>query len=184
MSDRGEEHSSQQIPISMYEYYTMAIHSLLSRSPWELERQISSYHRNFLAEQRCLALSILILISEEHVPESALAGALPKAREQTRTSMNRAVFLRALEHQFRTSPHAQAFAHATFEKMGSYVEASRRADIEKSDPLVAMSEMLCKRIPPRSEEERALYQERVGKILTYVEGITGFLIKKYDIRNI
>ena len=181
MAQSAQQQSDDAIAISMYEYYTMAIHSLLARSPWEIERQISQYHRNFLAEQRCLALSILLLMSEEYVPESALAGALPKAREQTRGSLNRAVFLRALEHQFRTSPHAKAFAQATFEKMGSYVQASRSADEQKSDPLIAMTETLSRRVPPKDAQERQLYEERIGKILAYVEGIVGFLAKKYDV---
>lgn len=176
--------NSAPVAISMYEYYTMAIHSLLSRSPWELERPISQYHRTFLAEQRCLALSIMLLVSEDRVPDSALTMALPKVRDQTRTSMNRAVFLRALEHQFRSSPHAHAFAQATYEKMNSYIQASRFADAQHADPLEAMAETLMRRIPPRSKEEHDQIVDRVGKILSYVEGIATFVSKKYRITRI
>lgn len=184
MAKPTPDQSNTPIAISMYEYYAMAIHSLLARAPWEIERQISQYHRNFLAEQRCLALSILLLVSEDQVPDSALTMSLPKVRDQTRTSMNRAVFLRALEHQFRASPHAHKFASATFEKMSSYVTASRFAEQHREDPLEAMAQTLARRIPPRDAAEHDLYVERVGKILTYVEGISAFLAKKYEIIKI
>lgn len=180
----SNQSDSAPIAISMYEYYAMAIHSLLSRSPWELERPISQYHRNFLAEQRCLALSILLLVSEDHVPDSALGAALPKVREQTRTSMNRAVFLRALEHHFRSSPHAHQFAQATYEKMNSYIQASRFAETQRQDPLAAMADTLQRRIPPRSGDERQLIIERIDKILGYVEGIAKFLAQKYHITRL
>jgi len=89
-TDRPEDEAVKS-PISLYEFYAIAIERLVEKAPWELERAVSKYHESFLTEQRCLGLSILLLLGEEQVPKKLLQG-VPKFEAQTRTSVNQAVF--------------------------------------------------------------------------------------------
>jgi hypothetical protein len=83
--------------ISLYEFYAIGIERLIEKAPWELERAVSAYHESFLVEQRCLGLSILLLLGEDHVPAQTIRDqAMPGFEDQTRASVNQAVFLRGM----------------------------------------------------------------------------------------
>jgi len=104
--------------ISLYEFYAIGIERLLEHAPWELERVVSKYHESFLVEQRCLGLAILLLLGEEQVPQEHIKDqAMPGFEDQTRASVNQAVFLRALKHYFKTKNLNQVRADMALERM-------------------------------------------------------------------
>jgi hypothetical protein len=70
--------------ISLYEFYVIGIERLVEKAPWELEQSVSAYHESFLTEQRCLGLSILLLLGEDYVPQQndTLPGFEHQARQE------------------------------------------------------------------------------------------------------
>lgn len=169
--------------ISLYEFYAIGIERLLERAPWELERAVSAYHESFLVEQRCLGLSILLLLGEDYVPAQTIREqAMPGFEDQTRASVNQAVFLRALKHYFSAKQLNQIRAEMVLERMQSYLVDSRQAGQEGGSPLEAMLRTVSKRVPPQNLEQQAQYAQRVEKIYDYVEGLVErALLKRYDI---
>ncbi len=175
------EEADEKTNISLYEFYVIGINSLLVKAPWELERSVSAYHESFLTEQRCLGLAILLLLGEEHVPRKAV-NSLPGFEDQIRTSVNQAVFLRALRHYFEEMKLETNRADIALERMQSYLVGSRNARSKKQDPLVSMLETMCKRVPPKDKPQRILYEARVEKIYDYIEGLVeNNLLKRYII---
>jgi len=169
--------------ISLYEFYAIGIERLLVRAPWELERAVSAYHESFLTEQRCLGLAILLLLGEEHVSQAAVST-LPGFEDQVRSSVNQAVFLRALKHYFEAHQLNPVRADMVLERMQSYLKDSRDADKNDADPLEAMYKTLSKRVPPQDEAQQTLYATRVGKIYDYVEGLVEkSLLKRYEVSS-
>jgi hypothetical protein len=167
--------------ISLYEFYALGIERLIVKAPWELERSVSVYHDRFLTEQRCMALAILLLLGENHVPIDA-AQSMPGFEAQARFSVNQAVFRRALKHYFESSKLNPIRADMVIERMGSYISDSRHAEENNSDPLEAMFATLTKRVPPRDESEAEQYASRVENIFEYVSGLVeGSLLKRYEI---
>jgi hypothetical protein len=169
--------------ISLYEFYAISIERLIEKAPWELERSVSAYHESFLVEQRCLGLSILLLLGEDHVPAQTIRDqAMPGFEDQTRASVNQAVFLRALKHYFAAKNLNQIRAEMVLERMQSYLTDSRQAGDEGRSPLEAMLRTVSKRVPPQSIEQQEQYTQRVEKIYDYVEGLVEkALLKRYDI---
>jgi hypothetical protein len=180
MQEAADQETSARTPISLYEFYAIGIGRLLERAPWELERAISAYHESFLTEQRCLGLAILLLLGEEQVPQHH--GALPGYEAQARTSVNQAVFLRALKHYFAAKNLNQVRAEMVLERMHSYLTDSRAANAAGQSPLDAMLHIVMKRVPPQSEAQREGYAERVEKIYDYVDGLVNkAILKRYEI---
>jgi hypothetical protein len=160
----------------------MGINSLLTKAPWERERQISSYKESFVMEQRFFSLTILFLLGENYVPEETLKTMPPEYADQVRNSVNTSIFLRALKHHFRHHPQADKLADHMMRRMDSYINITREAYYQNADPLEAIAIMLAKRVPPQSEEQYDLYFERIGKIYDYTEAlITKSLTDKYNI---
>jgi len=168
-------------PISLYEFYAIGINHLVEKAPWELVQAVSAYHGNFLTEQRCIGLSILLLMGEEHVPASA-AESMPKYEQQVRASVNQATFLRALKQYFVAHHIEEARAALVLERMQSYLTESREAEASDQDPLLAMADVLAKRVPPKNERQGELYMQRVEKIFQYLqELVEGTLLSRYEI---
>lgn len=167
--------------ISLYEFYAMGIERLLEKAPWELERAVSAYHESFLTEQRCLGLSILLLLGEEQLPRQMLSSA-PGFEEQARTSVNQAVFLRALRHYFEAKRLNPMRADMVLERMQSYLHDSREAGTEGKNPLEAMLSTVVKRVPPQNEAQREQYVQRVEKIYDYIDGLVHkVLLSRYKV---
>jgi len=167
--------------ISLYEFYVIGIDHLIEKAPWELVQAVSAYHGNFLTEQRCIGLSILLLMGEEHVPASA-AESMPKYEQQVRASVNQATFLRALKHYFVGHHIEESRASLVLERMQSYLTESRTAEAQNLDPLQAMAAVLTRRVPPKNPEQEELYIERVEKIFRYLEKLVEHtLLGRYTI---
>lgn len=167
--------------ISLYEFYAIGITNLLAKAPWELVRAVSEYHGNFLTEQRCIGLSILLLLGENQVPED-VAESMPKYQEQVRASVSQATFLRALKHYFEQHGIETRRADMVLERMHSYLTDSRQADKEQRDPLEAMVAILTRRVPPKDDRQRELYMQRIEKIFEYIETLVeDNLLKRYTI---
>jgi len=169
--------------ISLYEFYMIGIERLIERAPWELERAVSRYHESFLVEQRCLGLTILLLLGEDQVPTELINGqAMPGFEDQTRTSINQAVFLRALKHYFAGKNLSQVRADMVFKRMHSYLQASREAGEQNQNPLEAMLQTVIRRVPPQDEAQKQQYAERVEKIFDYIQGLVERgMLERYEI---
>lgn len=185
MADTADytELEGEKAPISLYEFYALGIERLLVKAPWELERAVSAYHESFLTEQRCMALSILLLLGEEHVPKEALET-MPGFESQIRASVSQATFKRALKHYFESNGLNPVRADMVLERMGSYVADSRAAGEANQSPLEAMLDIMSRRVPPKDDEQREQYATRVEKIYDYIDGlVNGSLLKRYDITS-
>lgn len=181
MKETAGDKQDAKTGISLFEFYALGIERLIVRAPWELERAISTYHQSFLTEQRCLGLAILLLLGEDHVPAGVL-NAMPGFEDQTRASVNQAVFLRALKRYFEQAGMNPVRANMVLERMHSYLADSRKAAEAKQSPLEAMLDTMRRRVPPRTDEQREQYATRVQKIYDYIEGLVeGSLLKRYDI---
>jgi len=176
----AQDAAEEQTPISLYEFYALGIERLIVKAPWELERVVSAYHESFLTEQRCLGLSILLLLGENHVPEGAVQS-MPGFEDQARFSVNQAVFRRALKRYFESKGLNPIRADMVIERMGSYIIDSREAEAMQGDPLEAMFNTLARRVPPLNEEQAEHYARRVEKIFDYVSGLVDVVLKRYQI---
>jgi hypothetical protein len=172
--------AENRTPISLYEFYALGIERLVERAPWELERSVSAYHERFLTEQRCLGLSILLLLGENQVPEGAVQS-MPGYENQARFSVNQAVFRRALKRYFESKQLNPIRADMVVERMGSYITDSRDAEKSDKDPLEAMFGTLARRVPPKNEEQAEGYAKRVEKIFEYVSGLVEVVLKRFEI---
>lgn len=173
----------KQSRISLYEFYALGITHLLAKAPWELVRAVSEYHGNFLTEQRCIGLCIMLLLGEDHVPASAVRS-MPKFENQVRASVNQATFRRALKHYFAQHGIEAERADMVLERMQSYLIDSRKAYADKQDPLDAMAAILIRRVPPRTDTQRDLYVQRIEHIYQYIEElVTGNLLQRYAIEE-
>lgn len=183
MTEEAQASDDARTKISLYEFYAIGIERLVEKAPWELERAVSAYHESFLTEQRCLGLAILVLLGEDHV-QAGSDKTLPGFESQARSSVNQAVFLRALKHYF-TAKHLNATrADMVLERMQSYLKDSRDAETEHRDPLEAMYLTLAKRVPPKNETQEEQYSTRVTKIYDYVSGLVEQgLLKRYEISS-
>jgi len=181
MPEGNDDQPAEKRPISLYEFYALAIERLLEKAPWELERAVSAYHESFLVEQRCLGLSILLLLGEDRVPKQSVQ-AMPGYEEQTRVTVNQAVFMRAFKHYFEAKKLNPARADMAFERMQSYLNDSRKAGQQGKNPLEAMLQTVIKRVPPQDEMQREQYIARVSKIFDYIEGlIEKVILTRYTI---
>jgi hypothetical protein len=180
---QGNIEDGAKTGISLYEFYAIGIERLIDHAPWELERAVSAYHESFLTEQRCLGLAILLLLGEEHVPDTAVSS-LPGFEAQARASVNQAVFLRALKHYFQSNRLNPVRAEMVLERMQSYLTDSREANKNKRSPLDAMCQTMSKRVPPRDENQAEQYQTRVNKIYDYIEGLVEkSLLKRFEVSS-
>jgi len=180
ITNNGGVHDDRA-PISLYEFYALGIERLIVKAPWELERSVSMYHERFLTEQRCMALAILLLLGENHMPSNAVQG-MPGYEDQARFSVNQAIFRRALKHYFESNKLNPVRADMVIERMGSYIVETRGAEQRDKDPLLALCEMLTRRVPPRDDNQVEQYAKRVEKIYEYVSGLVeGSLLKRYEI---
>lgn len=180
---QGNDQSDAKTGISLYEFYAIGIERLLDRAPWELERAVSAYHESFLTEQRCLGLAILLLLGEEHVPSDAV-NSMPGFEVQTRSSVNQAVFRRALKHYFEANQLNPVRADMVLERMQSYLTDSREANKHKRSPLDAMCVTMSKRVPPQGATQAEQYQARVNKIYDYIEGLVEkSLLKRFEVSS-
>ncbi len=184
MGDDNNTGRQEKSQVSLYEFYAIGIQRLIERAPWELERAVSKYHESFLVEQRCLGLAILLLLGEEQVPmETIRSQAMPGFEDQTRASVNQAVFLRALKHYFGSKNLNQVRAEMVLERMQSYLQDSRNASVHNQNPLEAMLSTVTRRVPPENEEQKQQYVVRVEKIYDYIEGLVeGSLLARYEVR--
>jgi hypothetical protein len=185
LDETAEEQAAEAVaedraPISLYEFYALGIERLIVKAPWELERVVSAYHESFLTEQRCLGLSILLLLGENHVPQDAVQS-MPGFEDQARFSVNQAVFRRALKRYFEGKRLNPVRADMVIERMGSYISDSREAETMQGDPLEAMFNTLARRVPPLNEEQAEHYAKRVEKIFDYVSGLVEVVLKRYHI---
>jgi hypothetical protein len=181
MKEGTQKPDGAKTPISLYEFYAVCIGRLLERAPWELERAVSPYHESFLTEQRCLGLSILVLLGEDLVPAESLQG-MPGFEAQTRISVNQAIFLRAFRHHFESKQLNPVRADMALERMQSYLQDSRTANAGGKSPLGAMLQTVVKRVPPQDSTQRQQYTVRVEKIYDYIEGLVEQgLLKRYTI---
>lgn len=182
--DEGSKRTTEtKTDITLYEFYSICIGKLLERSPWELERAVSAYHESFLTEQRCLGLSMLVLMGEDHVATKNLKG-MPGFEEQTRASVNQAVFLRALKRYFEQKSLNPVRANMVIERMGGYIEESKLANKAKKSPLEAMTELVARRVPPKNAKQRDQYALRVSKIFDYIEGlVSNNVLVRYKITD-
>lgn len=181
--DVPDEAPEEKTSISLYEFYALGIERLIVKAPWELERSVSTYHERFLTEQRCMALAILLLLGENHLPASSVQS-MPGYEDQARFSVNQAVFRRALKHYFESSKLNPVRADMVIERMGSYITDSRDAEQNSTDPLEAMFGTLVKRVPPRTDNEAEQYATRVEKIFDYVSGLVeNGLLQRYEITS-
>jgi len=185
MSEGTIDEAPEKRPISLYEFYALAIERLLGNAPWELERAVSPYHESFLTEQRCLGLSILLLLGEDLVPPELIAEkGMPGFEDQTRSSINQAVFLRAFKHYFEAKNLNRVRADMAFERMQSYLKDSREANAKGQNPLEAMLLTVTKRVPPQDDAQKQQYQVRVGKIFDYIQGLVEKgILKRYDVTH-
>lgn len=175
------EGNGDKSPISLYEFYALAIERLLGHAPWELERAVSPYHESFLVEQRCMGLAILLLLGEDRVPAKSVQ-AMSGYEEQTRITYNQAVFMRAFKHYFEAKQLNPTRADMAFERMQSYLNDSRQAAKQNQNPLEAMLQTVVKRVPPQDERQQEQYVVRVSKIFDYIEGlIEKVILKRYTI---
>jgi hypothetical protein len=183
MVEGNNEADTARARISLYEFYAIGIERLIERAPWELERAVSKYHESFLVEQRCLGLAILLLLGEDQVPEELISGqAMPGFEDQTRASVNQAVFLRALKHYFASKNLSQIRAEMVLKRMQSYLHDSREAGTRHQNPLEAMLDTVARRVPPENEEQRQQYVVRVEKIYDYIEGLVQKnLLVRYEV---
>lgn len=183
MTEEQNESDDAKIGISLYEFYAIGIERLLERAPWELERAVSAYHESFLTEQRCLGLTILLLLGENQVPDQAIkAQAVPGFEDQTRATVNQAVFRRALTHYFQSKGLNPVRADMVLERMQSYLNDSREANDQGKNPLEAMLGTVVKRVPPQGDAQREQYTVRVEKIFDYIDGlITKGLLQRYEV---
>lgn len=182
MAEEGDGSGNAKTKISLYEFYVIGIERLVEKAPWELEQSVSAYHESFLTEQRCLGLAILLLLGEEYVPQQS--STLPGFEHQARSSVNQAVFLRALKHYFTGKKLAASRADMVLERMQSYIKDSREAQEAHMDSLEAMFQTIAKRVPPQNEQQEERYARRVEKIYEYVDGLVqGSLLKRYEIRT-
>jgi hypothetical protein len=179
-SDVPDEMPEEKARISLYEFYALGIERLLLKAPWELERSVSAYHESFLTEQRCLGLTMLLLLGEDQVPQDSVQS-MPGYEDQARLSVNQAVFRRALKRYFESNKLNPVRADMVIERMGSYLTASREATEAETSPLEAMYGTLTRRVPPRDEEQAEQYINRVEKIYDYVSGLVEALLKRYDV---
>jgi hypothetical protein len=170
MSEGTDIPEEPKVGISLYEFYALAVNELIGKAPWELVRAVSEYHGNFLTEQRCLGLSVLLLMGENLVPASAVQS-MPKFADQVRASVNQATFLRALKHYFEQHGIEPSRASMVLERMHSYLTDSRAADKEGRDPLEAMGLILTRRVPPKTDRQRDLYVQRVEQIFDYIQAL-------------
>jgi hypothetical protein len=169
--------------ITLFEFYALGIAKLLEHAPWELERSVSAYHESFLTEQRCLGLAILVLLGEDHVPVTAVHS-MPGFEEQTRASVNQAVFLRALKRYFEQKGMNPLRASMVVERMGTYIADSKAASKKNKSPLDAMLAIVVKRVPPKDDNQRTQYKIRVGKIYEYIEGLVEkSLLMRYQVSS-
>lgn len=183
MSAEASTLGEPKASISLYEFYALGITHLLAKAPWELQRAVSEYHGNFLTEQRCIGLAILLLLGEEHVPANLLES-MPKFEAQIRASVSQATFLRALKHYFEQHNIEVGRAQLVLERMQSYLHDSRTADKEHRDPLEAMTNTLIKRVPPKTDRQHELYKQRVEKIYDYIEALVeDSLLQRYQITH-
>lgn len=181
MTEEQRQSESTKTSISLYEFYVIGIERLVEKAPWELERAVSAYHESFLTEQRCLGLSILLLLGEEQVPRQMLSGA-PGFEAQARISVNQAVFRRALRHYFESKRLNPVRADMVLERMQSYLHDSRQASTQGGNPLEAMLSTVVKRVPPRDDTQRQQYVQRVEKIYDYIEGLVAkTLLSRYEV---
>jgi len=181
MTEANNQQNEAKVSISLYEFYAIGIDHLIEKAPWELVQAVSAYHGNFLTEQRCIGLTILLLLGEEHVPAST-AESMPKYEAQVRASVSQATFLRALKHYFSQHGIEETRGDLVLERMQSYLQDARKADTEKQDPLHAMTDILIRRVPPKDDHQQGLYIQRVGKIYEYIEMLVeDTLLKRYDI---
>jgi hypothetical protein len=173
-----------RIDISLYEFYALAINDLLAKAPWELVRAVSEYHGNFLTEQRCLGLSVLLLMGENLVPLKAVETLPIKYAAQAKASVNQATFLRALKHYFEQHGIEPRRADMVLERMHSYLTDSRAADQSGNDPLDAMGGVLTKRVPPKNERQHELYVQRVEHIFDYIQALVDDnLLARYQVTS-
>lgn len=177
-----DEMPEEKAGISLYEFYALGIERLLVKAPWELERSVSPYHESFLTEQRCLGLSILLLLGENQVPKNAVHS-VPGYEDQARFSVNQAVFRRALKRYFESNNMNPVRADMVIERMGSYIADSREAEKNNADPLEAMFRTIMRRVPPREESRAEQYAKRVEKIYDYVSGLVEALLRRYEITS-
>jgi hypothetical protein len=175
-----EEATSDRAPISLYEFYALEIERLIEKAPWELERHVSPYHERFLTEQRCMGLSILLLLGENQVPADAVQS-MPGYEQQARFSVNQAVFRRALKHYFEAKSLNPVRADMVIERMGTYIADSRQIEAAQGDPLEAMFNILVRRVPPQDEAQAERYAKRVEKIFDYVSGLVQAALKRYTV---
>lgn len=181
MTAEDDQTGSAKTSITLYEFYALGIERLLVKAPWELERAVSKYHESFLTEQRCLGLAILLLLGEEHVSKEATSS-LPGFEEQIRSSVNQAVFLRALKRYFEQTGLNPVRADMVLERMQSYLTDSRKAQEQHESPLGAMLETMSRRVPPQDDTQREQYATRVEKIYDYIEGLVEkSLLRRYDV---
>ena len=179
-SDVSDEMPDEKARISLYEFYALGIERLLVKAPWELERAVSVYHESFLTEQRCLGLTMLLLLGEEHVRHDAVQS-MPGYEDQARFSVNQAVFRRALRRYFESNNLNPVRADMVIERMGTYITTSREATQLQADPLEAMFRTLTRRVPPQDEEQEVQYANRIEKIYDYVSGLVDALLERYEI---
>lgn len=185
MSEDKDTPPGQKTSISLYEFYAIGVERLLEKAPWELERAVSKYHESFLTEQRCLGLAILLLLGEDHVPKQLIREqAMPGFEDQTRASVNQAVFLRALKSYFKAKNLNTVRADMALERMQTYLTDSREASQRGKSPLEAMLQIVARRVPPEDAAQREQYATRVEKIYSYIEGlVTDVLLKRYDVSS-
>jgi hypothetical protein len=177
------EEPAEKTGISLYEFYAIGIERLIEKSPWELERAVSAYHESFLTEQRCLGLAILLLLGESHVPAKAVQS-MPGFEEQTRASVNQAIFLRALRRYFDAKGLSTTRADMVLERMQSYITDSRTASQKQKDPLEAMLQTVVKRVPPKDDTQKKQYAVRIGKIFDYIQALVEkSLLKRYEVSS-
>jgi hypothetical protein len=183
MTEGQDMPNGPKTTISLYEFYALGIERLLVKAPWELERAVSKYHESFLTEQRCLGLAILILLGEDHVPKQAVES-MPGYENQIRSSVNQAVFLRALKRYFEQSSRNPVRADMVLERMQSYIHDSRQASEDKASPLAAMTATMSRRVPPQNDSQKQQYEIRVGKIYDYIEALVEkSLLKRYEVSS-
>lgn len=177
----NEEGDGGKRKISLYEFYVLGTDRLLLKAPWELGRAVSAYHEMFLTEQRCIGLTILLLMGEDHVPTKGL-NVPPGYKAHARASTNQAVFMRALKYYFQRTKFDPSRAEKVLARMVPYVVDARKASETKGDPLKQMYQTICKRASPKDEHERKLYAERVCKMYDYIENLVqNDLLVKYRI---
>ena len=167
--------------ISLYEFYVLCIDRLLVKAPWELGRAVSEYHEVFLTEQRCIGLTMLLLLGEEHVPLDA-ASTVPGFEDQARASVNQAVFMRALKEYFARTRFDTSRAERVLARMTSYIDDVRQAVQAGKQPLARMLATIIKRVPPKDARQRELYAERIEKMYDYIENmVQNELLARYRI---